>query len=98
MIEDKKMKTVELHHAFLWICDECGKENVCTAIPVDVQLLGLDEKAIGGIAEYLIGEMEIPDDEEDAEEEIDGDPKFYAYPRYVKCKYCKARFRAVPEE
>ena len=29
------MDKVELHHAFVWICDKCGKEN--TTLPYRVE-------------------------------------------------------------
>jgi len=33
------MEKVELHHAFVWICDKCGREN--TTLPLRVEIPGL---------------------------------------------------------
>ncbi len=45
------MKKVELHYAFLWVCDNCGKENIL--VPERV-----DPRVIEEIAEQIIMEEE----------------------------------------
>jgi len=76
------MKTVELHQAWEWTCDDCGRLNYCSAVtselsPEDRQSLldqiGMTENE--SVREYITGE-------------------FVLCPEVVTCTHCKAVFES----
>jgi len=70
------MEKVELHHAFVWICDKCGKENTTLPYRVEFPPTIVNDK-YGGNAAFqgaFIGYeplVEDPDDEDDNYDEED---------------------------
>ncbi len=75
------MKTVELNVAYEWICDECGRNNFCSAIVADIP----QEEAFE-IAKKM-GEVE-------PYEELDPDimHQFQTCPETVTCSHCGEQF------
>lgn len=72
---------VELHHAWMWDCPECGRENFCRSIKADLTREESIELAreLGDIDEF----SEIPDDHE---------LNFYTQPHEVECDNCHCKF------
>lgn len=76
------MKTVELHPAAVWDCDECGVENFCRHIKPE--MIDRDQTV-----SMLMEEMDIPQFE--AEKAADNGEWVIA-PSEVKCRSCGAVF------
>jgi hypothetical protein len=51
--------TVELHHAFFWICDACGRDNFARAVTVAPESLGPDDRAEFEAAGFDLGRGEF---------------------------------------
>lgn len=50
------MRKVELHHAFVWDCDECGRENFCNGLDPELTAEEIEElKEIHGIEPSELG-------------------------------------------
>lgn len=82
--------TVELHSAFVWDCDECGKENFERAIEG-----GMDEAALmadeNRVTTHLVGtgEVEIEDSEDDDLMACESLTQMIVLaPATVTCKHC----------
>lgn len=53
------METVELHQAFLWVCEECGTDNFARGVelsPEEVERMGVDPAEDGC---YLMAPSEV---------------------------------------
>lgn len=107
------MNKVELHHAFLWTCDVCGRDNIQVVEKVDLRHWQdlMEKKDLPEDAEPL-DEEELEDDEIEGElildviDEHNGSVTFHIYremtsiypiPCQVTCRYCKSSFEAVLE-
>lgn len=75
---------VELRDAFVWTCDECGRDNFIHAQIIDTEGLSESELQTHGI---------IEDDES-----IDEFEYFVRYPDSVKCPHCNAVYEVAHEE
>ena len=78
------MNTVELHQAFLWTCDDCGRDNFARAVTLAPESVDPDD---------LPGDLA---DEVREWVESGGDGAFLASPDRVTCDHCGATFRAEP--
>lgn len=74
-------RTVELHQAYLWTCDVCGRDNFERSITIDPESIDLDD---------------LPDgvDPDMVREWIDGggEGDFVTAPTRVTCGHCRAVF------
>tara|TARA_Y100000310_G_scaffold326019_1_gene390344 strand:- start:591 stop:884 length:294 start_codon:yes stop_codon:yes gene_type:complete len=80
------METIELHQAFFWDCEMCGKENFERAIALEMTR---DEKT------EIFRDMGELESYEELPPEFDID--LLSAPKKVKCKYCGTIFRAIEE-
>lgn len=76
------IKTVELHSAAFFICEECGRDNF---VRLTTSPSTREEKE--EVIRKMIG---IPDDEE-VDPELDGE--FVRPPDQVTCSHCKTEFQ-----
>ena len=83
------MKQAELHPAYLWNCDSCGRENV---FRVPQRNLSQDE-----IRESLVEAGELEEWEEMPEGEYTG-VQVMGIPTQVQCEFCDAEFEALTPE
>jgi hypothetical protein len=70
------MTTVELHMAFLWTCDDCGRDNFVRGVTVAPEAIDPDELP-GDVAEWL---------------DAGGDGGWMSAPDRVTCEHCRATF------
>tara|TARA_R110000765_G_scaffold195012_2_gene300596 strand:+ start:464 stop:754 length:291 start_codon:yes stop_codon:yes gene_type:complete len=85
-----KMSAVELHDAFLWDCDDCGRENIVRCIPVINPDLELSEELI----EQIRADLGMQ-----SWEAVGADIASQALvriPYEVACKHCESKFDAIP--
>lgn len=81
------MRTVELVQAFLWTCDECGRDNFERAITIEPESIDKDELPFltnttqEEVADWISG---------------GGDCDFLMAPQFVKCRYCDEVFDTSP--
>jgi hypothetical protein len=73
------MRSVELHQAFLWTCDECGRDNFERAVTCDPE--NFDEDSLEQLAMIL-------------ESGADGAVLVTA-PDTVTCRFCRAEYEAI---
>jgi hypothetical protein len=76
-------RTVELLRAFLWTCDDCGRDNFERAVTISPE--SIDPENL----------PEVPGlDRETLQEWIEsgGQGEWVTAPRHVRCKHCNARF------
>lgn len=71
-------RSVELHAAFTWTCEDCGRENFARAVQLEPEQV-----------RELVPE-DLQDDAEAMREEIGGD--WCLAPRWVRCPHCGARY------
>lgn len=84
------MGEVELHDAFIWDCDDCGRENTVRCIPVLDADIDLSEEQEDQIREDLgMHPWESIEPEAIAQALV-------RIPYEVTCKYCEASFHASP--
>lgn len=79
------MKEVELHQAFSWTCDDCGRSNFASAVTLE----DVDEAEKEAMLRDAIGLQpyeDIPDD-------FDG--QFCLAPKTVLCPFCKTVFKTT---
>ena len=80
------VRTVEMNQAFVWTCDDCGRDNFERAIVVAPESIDLDD---------------LPDsvDPESIREwaEAGGEGVFAMAPDRVTCRHCRAEFRSTEE-
>jgi hypothetical protein len=81
-------RTVELHAAFHWICDECGRDNYFVPLRIDLT----DQETEDVIRE--LHELENWEELPDEQEPIDA----YRIPEWVTCRECKSRYEPVPPD
>lgn len=100
------MEKVELHHAFVWICEKCGKENTTLPYRVEFPPTIVSDKYGGNAtfqAEFIEYEPLVEDDDDEdydeEDEELDDDAQLevshseiYLCPNRVVCRYCKTEF------
>lgn len=96
------MEEVELHGAFVWDCNSCGRENFERAMEGD-----LPEEFIEAMEEDgAIVQVYAPD-AEFVESTVDGDQyetvrlctRLMMVPKRVQCAHCKAVFETtIPED
>ena len=73
---------VELHEAFIWDCDECGRENLLRAIP-----------STPPPAEEIRKMMNLEPYDDVPESPDDG---WVFIPPNVTCTHCESAFESVP--
>jgi hypothetical protein len=86
------VREVELVQAFLWTCDDCGRDNFERAITVDPESTEGQE-----VAEFT--RLATEDANESVQAlglEVGGD--WLMAPRQVKCRHCGAEFSTVEGE
>lgn len=71
------MKVVELHPAHVWDCDECGRENFCRGVVVE--LSEEDKEAM------IVQEGGVPEDWATG--------NWLTAPELVRCVHCGIEFR-----
>lgn len=79
---------VEMHHAWEWTCDDCGRNNFVSAIVAEFSEDDRLETArrLGVVDEFC---TEIPED-------LTGD--FMTFPTEVKCDHCGSEFESEHDE
>jgi hypothetical protein len=80
---------VELHHAWMWDCPECGRENFERAITQVMTKADAEKEAV-----FL--ELEGEEAEELKEGLMQG--AFYLEPDTVTCKHCNKTHKVETEE
>lgn len=82
-----KLPRVEMHHAFFWICDACGEENIIVPIRIET------EETLRNIATsgYIFSSSPIS-----GEGNIKESSLFFC-PRQLRCRACKAKYMGVME-
>ncbi len=80
------MKTIELHQAWVWDCDECGRENVAHGMTADTSNWSDEEK------QEMAAMLECESSDEFVIEAM-----LIAQPVQVTCRFCEHVF-AVAEE
>jgi hypothetical protein len=86
------VRTVELAQAFLWTCDDCGRDNFERAVTVGPE--SLEGQEVAELALHVAGEAN-----ESAQAlgiEVGGD--WLMAPRRVKCQHCRAEFATTEDE
>lgn len=78
----------ELHAAFVWDCDECGRENFVRAIEGNIDEAAL-ESAENRIVGDLVAPAELVDDELRAEFLVQ---RISLAPDFVYCQSCGKSF------
>jgi hypothetical protein len=90
MPSDKR--SVELHEALIWACEDCGRENLVRVsvreVPSPVTL-GLGDV---GLIEF-VGREEGSGDDDGSE--MTGETTVRRYPLAVECKDCGSRYAAT---
>lgn len=82
--------SVELHCAFVWDCDECGRENFERAIEGN-----FDEAALEADENQVVGHLVALDAESVDDELFESEcltQVIALAPRRVTCKHCKSSF------
>lgn len=90
---------VELHAAFVWDCDECGRENFERAVEGNLTNEILNAMDADSVA-YSVAEgvEETGNSDEDGNEELNASALLccvVAAPKHVKCKHCDTSFETV---
>ena len=86
---ERERMSVELHLAFLWTCDECGRDNFARAVTVAPESVDLENLPVGSheegerIREFL---------------EAGNEGGFLQAPTRVRCAHCHAEFKAIPAD
>jgi rubredoxin len=76
---------VELHQAFLWTCEECGRDNFERAITIAPESIDPDD---------LPSVLGLEPEEVKEWMESGGGGSWTTAPTHVCCPHCEARFRA----
>jgi hypothetical protein len=80
-------RTVELFQAFLWTCDDCGRDNFERGITVAPESISREDLPVGvGIDTEAIQEW--------MENGCHGD--WVTNPSKVRCSHCGSEFEAAP--
>lgn len=84
MSESPSLPVVEIHPAWVFTCEDCGRDTFVRSTVYDAKAVDLDEQF-------------DPEDAEAIREHIaDGsDGQFLTAPDRVKCSHCGAAFEAV---
>lgn len=72
----------ELHSAFVWDCDQCGRENFSRAIECHIEPECLEQ-----VTSFLAVQLDRQENEADFLVQ-----KVVAYPKYVNCQFCHQNF------
>ena len=83
---------VELIQAFLWVCDDCGRDNFERAIRVERESLEGREIA------KLVDEVATEANESAQALGIDVDADWLMAPTRVRCSHCGAEFETMTLE
>ncbi len=81
------MRVVELHQAFTWICDDCGRDNFSRAIRVEPE--SIEGQEIAQLVNRAVAEAN--EATETLGLMVNGD--WIMAPEVVRCTYCKSLFR-----
>lgn len=84
---------VELHSAFVWDCDHCGRENYYRAIEGNIDEAALEAADDEWIDPHLVA----PEAREKGEGEMEADylvQRIAIAPQYVTCTHCGETFAA----
>jgi hypothetical protein len=79
------MNTVELHAAWSWCCDECGKDNFEYSVNLDLSKYGKEERRAIAISIRLI----------ERDEETPESFEVLSQPEEVQCSHCAAMFAVM---
>lgn len=77
--------SVELHMAFFWICDDCGRDNFVRSVAVKPE--EMDARTLADLEERGFYDPDVC---------IEG--QFQSRPDRVTCAHCNAEFHAVDPE
>lgn len=84
MASGEGMRTVELVQAFVWTCDDCGRDNFERAVTVAPESISADDLP-DGIDPEMMREWA----------ESGGEGAFAMAPDRVLCRHCTASFGTV---
>lgn len=85
-------RVVELHQAFLWTCEECGRDNFERAVH-------LSPESVEG-RELSLRAREAYGDASEAAEAlgVETDGAWLMAPSRVRCSSCSAEFKAIDHD
>jgi len=86
---------VELHSAFVWDCDACGRENVVRPTTAEIDANGIPNEQREYLQEQLGMTSEAFDNFLNSNDNVVG--VVTRVPAVVKCKHCEATYAAMPE-
>jgi hypothetical protein len=94
------MDKITLHAAYAWDCEQCGVENFCRAITVDLaeierSHLGVPPEIADTIRD-IASEIERQFSDDFGEISVGGN--FTTCPRTVTCASCGAEYEAVEDD
>lgn len=89
--------SIELHAAFVWDCDDCGRENFVRAMEgeLDEKVLDIMCETQDIVGDFVAGNVEPsehPDSEYEAQYLIE---RVTLAPRFVTCAHCGRMFPAI---
>lgn len=91
------MTPVELHDAFMFTCDECGRDTFIRAITISQeQIDGTGDAEIIDEIATAFGEIIKNFEDEDLIQE--GGVTYTARPKIVKCDHCNSEFQTFEED
>ena len=80
------MQEVELHAAWSWDCDNCGRENFCRGMTIEFPTIEEQEAAFRFHRNLYPGDP-LPSDWRDFE--------CLTFPETVECEFCEAEYEAI---
>ena len=87
------MKTVELHQAFVWTCDECGRENFARCVTLtSEQVRHMVSQATRDEVESQRQAMIEQGREELGEMDVEAAGSWLVAPESVTCQHCGETF------
>jgi hypothetical protein len=93
------MKTIELHDAFLFACDDCGRDNFVRAITVSPESIDdIDEEDEEILSEMQAALQKLADNFQDIDLIKDFGVTFTRRPTIVECEFCGSEFHTNDPE
>jgi|MGYP000857371317 hypothetical protein len=91
------MKSVELHDAFFFSCEECGKDNFVRSISISPEELeDTEDQAI--LDEMTTAMREIAENFKEEGLILEQGQKLMLCPRFVTCQFCAEKFQTFEDD
>jgi len=85
-------RIVDLHQAFWWACEDCGRDNFARAIQLEPESVEAVELSLRAVESF----REAEDQADSLGAELEG--AFVMSPSHVKCTHCGAEFSTRDED